>query len=129
MGGEGQDDFDLDDESQAHRCNVLNGKRDSKFATSIGYPNVTSGQSNLTTGCIAVAHGRFNGIRQVAPMCTPRNTCFLGQPKSESQMTSRLVQLFLHSSRQNIPVLYNGLPFPLKIAPSHGGIWTSSVNF
>jgi len=27
----------------------------------------TSGQSNLTKGCIAVAHGWFNRIRQVAP--------------------------------------------------------------
>ena len=31
----------------------------------------TSGQSNLATGRIAAAHGRFNRIRQVAPMCTP----------------------------------------------------------
>jgi len=32
----------------------------------------------LTTGRIAAAHGRLNGIRQVAPLCTPPNTCFLG---------------------------------------------------
>jgi len=30
----------------------------------------TSGQSNLTKGCIAAAHGWFNGIEQVAPVCT-----------------------------------------------------------
>jgi len=35
-------------------------------------PIVTSGQSNLPLGRIAAAHGRFNCIRQVAPMCTPR---------------------------------------------------------
>ena len=29
-----------------------------------------SGQSNLTTGRIVAAHGRFNGIRQVVPVCT-----------------------------------------------------------
>jgi len=29
---------------------------------------VTTGQSNLTTGCIAAAHGRFTGIRQVPSM-------------------------------------------------------------
>ena len=29
-------------------------------------------------GCIAATHGRFNRIRQVAPMCTPSNTWFLG---------------------------------------------------
>jgi len=28
------------------------------------------GQSNLTKGCIAAAHGRFSHIRQVAPICT-----------------------------------------------------------
>ena len=38
----------------------------------------TSGQSNLTTGRVAAAHGRFDGIRQVAPVCTPSNTCILG---------------------------------------------------
>jgi len=38
-------------------------------------PNVhISGQSNLTYGCIAAARGRFNRIRQVAPMCTPSST-------------------------------------------------------
>jgi len=31
----------------------------------------TIGQSNLTIGRIATAHGRFSGIRQVAPVCTP----------------------------------------------------------
>jgi len=29
------------------------------------------GQSNLTTGRIAAAHGWFNGIRQVAPVSSP----------------------------------------------------------
>jgi len=33
--------------------------------------NKTSGQSNLTQGCIAAEHGRFSRIRQMAPMCTP----------------------------------------------------------
>jgi len=32
----------------------------------------------LTTGRIAVVHGRLNSICQVAPVCTPPNTCFLG---------------------------------------------------
>jgi len=35
---------------------------------------ITSDQSNLTTGRIAAAHGRFNGIRQIAAACTPCNT-------------------------------------------------------
>jgi len=38
---------------------------------------ITSGQSNLTVGRVVAAHGRFTGIRQVAPVCTPPNTCFL----------------------------------------------------
>ena len=28
-------------------------------------------------GGVAAAHGRFNRILQMAPMCTPSNTCFL----------------------------------------------------
>jgi len=41
---------------------------------------ITSGQSNLTGGCIAVAHGQFSHIPQVASMHTPyivsqRNGC------------------------------------------------------
>ena len=32
----------------------------------------------MTTGGIAVVHIRFSGIRQVAPVCTPSNTWFLG---------------------------------------------------
>jgi len=31
----------------------------------------TNGQSNLTTGCIPAAHGRFNGIWLVARVCIP----------------------------------------------------------
>ena len=31
----------------------------------------TSGQSNLITGHIAAAHGRFDGICQVVPVCSP----------------------------------------------------------
>jgi len=30
----------------------------------------TTGQSKLTTGLITAAHGQFNVIRQVAPVCT-----------------------------------------------------------
>jgi len=46
-----------------------------QYPTSEGdYPHphlITSDQSNLTKGRIAVADGRFNRIRVVAPMCTP----------------------------------------------------------
>jgi len=58
--------------------------------------NKTTGQSNLTTGRIAAAHGRFNSIGQVAPVRTPpiNNTCFLGPTREYST-----VQPFLHDSR------------------------------
>jgi len=39
----------------------------------------------------------------------------------------RSVQLFLHSSQQKVPILYNGPPLsPSKLPPSHMGIWTPS---
>jgi len=38
---------------------------------------MTSGQSNLTTGRIAAAHGRFSRTRQVPLVCTS-NMWFLG---------------------------------------------------
>jgi len=46
---------------------------------------ITSGQINLTTGRIAAAHGRFNGIRQVALVCTLPNTCFAGSTRVQLQ--------------------------------------------
>jgi len=36
----------------------------------------------------------------------------LGPPKSPTQRTSRLVQAFLHSSQQSVPILYDGPPLP-----------------
>jgi len=45
----------------------------------------------------------------------------LCQPESTHQMASQPIQLFLHSSRYSVPILYNGPPFPLKIAPSNAG--------
>jgi len=57
-------------------------------------------------------HGRFSHICQVAPMSNPCNTCFVGPVL--------MVQPFLHSSLQNVPLLYNGLPLPQN-CPFHGG--------
>ena len=131
----------------------------------------------MTTGCIAAAYGWFNGIPQVAPVCTPPNNGFidgstrvqiqngistgsaifaqlmaerhytlqwatlspskLPLPMVESgphrihdsmcpsepitQTASRLVQPFLHSSPQSVPILYNRRPLPSpKLVPSHG---------
>jgi len=44
-----------------------------------------------------------------------------GPSESTTQVASRLVQPFLHSSQQKVPILYSGMPIPLKIAPSDGG--------
>jgi len=46
----------------------------------------------------------------------------LDPPDSASQTASRSVQLFMHSLRQRVPILYNGPPFPLKIPPWCGEI-------
>jgi len=44
----------------------------------------------------------------------------LDPPESKSQTASRSVRQFLHSSPPSVPMLYNGPPLPLKIAPSRG---------
>jgi len=46
----------------------------------------------------------------------------LGPPESSIQMASQSVHLFLYSPRHSVPLptLYNGSPFPLKVAASHG---------
>jgi len=51
----------------------------------------------------------------------------LGPSEPTKQTASRSVQPFLHRWLHSVPMLYNGTPlFPLKVAPSHGGIWTPS---
>jgi len=42
-------------------------------------------------------------------------------PESLTQAASRSVEPFSHRRPQSVPILYNGTPFSLKIAPSHGG--------
>jgi len=49
------------------------------------------------------------------PWCLPSS-------QGSTQTTCRAVQPFLHSSPQSVAILYNGLPFPLKIARSHGDV-------
>jgi len=41
----------------------------------------------------------------------------LVQPECKSQTTFRLVQLFLHSSQQSIPIIYSGLPLASSKLP------------
>ena len=46
----------------------------------------------------------------------------LGQPKSLTQTGSRSVQLFLHSSSQSVPILYNGPTLPPQNFPFPRGM-------
>ena len=87
----------------------------------------TSGQCNLTTGRIAAAYGRFNDIRQVAPVYTPLNTCFLRPtwvqiPNGISIGSAVVAQIMAERSYTS---QWAALSLPLRIAPSHGGIWTT----
>ena len=83
----------------------------------------TSGQSNLTTGRIAAAHRRFNGIRQVAPVCTSPNACFLGPARVQIPNGISIGSPFLHSSRAESRYTLQWAPFsPLKIALPKGDL-------
>ena len=42
----------------------------------------------------------------------PDSHAFLGPPHSAPQTASRSVQPFLYSSRQSVPIFYNGPPLP-----------------
>jgi len=88
---------------------------------------ITSGQSNLTSDRIAATDRWFSRIHHMAPMC-PHGEGTLappgeynwiyasfGSPESIIQMANRLVLPFLHSTRQKVPILYNGRPFPPKL--------------
>jgi len=59
-----------------------------------------TGNGNLTKGRIATVDGRFNGIRQVAPVCISLHLIHpsVGPPESTTRTTSRSVQPLLHSS-------------------------------
>ena len=54
-----------------NNCYMANIKRIYTSWFSVVATLITSGQSNLTQGRIAAAHGRFSRILQVAPLCTP----------------------------------------------------------
>ena len=64
-------------------------------------------------------------LARLCQCALPSTTCFLrlilDSTESTSQTASRLVQPFLHSSCQIVPILCNRPPLPLKTAPSHGG--------
>ena len=58
-------------------------------------------------GRITATHGRFSHIRQVAPVCTRSNLCFLGCPQVHTS-NGVSIQPFLHSSQQIVFTVYNG---------------------
>jgi len=53
---------------------------------------------------------------------TAYNTWFLGPIWAHNPKGSWSVLPFLHRWPKSVPILYNGPPFPLKIAPSHGDL-------
>jgi len=89
-------------------------------------PTCNKWSSYLTTGRIATAYGRFNGISQVAPVCTPPKTCFLGpirflNPNGISIGSAAFAQLTAER-----PYILHGPSFhPLKL-PLPTGICTLS---
>jgi len=78
-------------------------------------------------GRITAARGWFSRIRQVAPMCTPSNTLFLGPTKATAEMKSWSVQSFSHSSPQRVPILYKGSPLSPSKLPLRKGSLNSPV--
>ena len=74
--------------------------------------NVTTGQSSLTTGRIAAAHGRFGGIRQVAPVCTlPRASLAHPSPNPKRHL-DRFSCFFCTAHGRESPYFTTGRPFP-----------------
>jgi len=84
------------------------------LSVTINITTVASGQSNLTTGRIAAGHGLFSSIEGTLVLPGEYDwTCVsFGPPKSTIQMANWLVQPFLHSSRQKVPILTMGSSFP-----------------
>jgi len=63
----------------------------------------------------------------LAPLCEYNWTCVsFGALESTTETGNGSVQLFLHSLRQKVPILYNGRPCPLEL-PLPMGIGTSHV--
>jgi len=99
---------------------------------------ITSGQSNLTQDRIAAADGRFNRIRQLAPICSPTwahwhhlaNTNGFVLPSAHrvhnpSESTIDLFSRFCTAHGRRSLYFTMGALFP-RIAPSHGGSWPPS---
>jgi len=72
-------------------------------------------------GSIAATNGRFSRIRQVAPTCIPFNKSYILPWIHPSPHTKRLLDRVSPSSRQTVPILYNGPPLPYQNCPFAGG--------
>ena len=72
--------------------------------------------------CMATEHGRFNRIRQVTPMCTSCNTCFLG-PTVVQIPNGIWIGSAIFAQLKAVSLYFTtGRPFPLKIAPCHDSL-------
>ena len=74
------------------------------------------------------AYGRFNGIRQVAPLRTPPNTCFLGPSQVHSPNSISIGSAVFCTSRgTECPyTLQWSAPFPTQNCPFLCGVWAPS---
>jgi len=85
---------------------------------------IASGESNLATGRVAAAHGRFNDISQVAPVCTTPNTRFLRPTRVQIPNGISIGSaVFAHSSQQRVAIFHNAPHLFPENYHSHGRIW------
>jgi len=90
---------------------------------------ITSGQSNMTTGHIPAAREWFSGLHQVAPVCTPPNTCFLGPTRVQIPNSMSICSaIFAQLTTEGPYTLQRAAPSPLKISTSHEGYESHLTN-
>jgi len=75
---------------------------------------------------MTATHGQFNGIRQVAPVCTPPNTCFLGTTIVQIPNGISIGSAFFAQLTAERPYTLHGPPFPSQNCLFPWGIWTPS---
>jgi len=87
---------------------------------SVVFPQLTA-ERPYTLQCAALSPSKLPlHMEQSGP---PSNTVHdsLGPSEPTTQTASRLFQTFLHSSQQNVTILYNGPSLSCQNVPSHGG--------
>jgi len=83
--------------------------------TRVHNPNGTSIGSAVFAQFTSECRRTCRGMPLPLKIVPSHGDLYHGPPDSASQTTSRSAQPFLHSSRQNVPILFNGRPFPPKI--------------